>query len=128
MTAAAEAAQHRPFRLHRVVSRSIIDRRQEVARGRIVVAALDSKRSLTDRGEHPGVVENFGDAIGQPQTHQARLGKDRRIEILLGELAQAGLHVAADIDELEIGPAMEELRFASQAAGSHYSARRQGLE
>ena len=54
----------------------------------------------------------------QPQPLQTRLGQHDRVELPLVELAQPRFDVAANVFDDQIGPQVQELRFAAQAAGA----------
>ena len=43
-------------------------------------------------------------------------GEDHGIEVVLGELADAGLDVAADVDHLQVGAQVQQLGLAAQGA------------
>ena len=40
------------------------------------------------------------------------------VEVLIGQLFDAGLDIAADIDHLQVGANVQQLRFAAQGAGA----------
>src|SRR5262245_24040339 len=96
----------------------VVESIQQCPRGRVVGAALQAERPLSNRGEYPRLIEHFGDLVGEPQAYETGLCEDRGIKILLHQLAQARFDVAAHVDEFEIGPTMQKLRLAAQAAGA----------
>ena len=61
----------------------------------------------------------------QTEAHKPGLGEHDRVEILLDELAQPRIDVAADLDQLEIGPAMQDLGSPPQAARGNDGAGRE---
>ena len=82
----------------------------------VVGAALQADRPLPHRRQHPRRVENLRDAVREAEPHQPGFREDDRVEVLLVELPQPRLDVAAQVDELQVGPAVEHLRPAAQAA------------
>ena len=82
----------------------------------VVGPALQPDRPLPDGRKHPRRIQDLGDPVGEPEPDEPRLGEDDRVEVLLGELPQPGLDVPAQVDELEVRPAVEQLRPTPQAA------------
>jgi hypothetical protein len=76
-----------------------------------------------DRG-----IDQFMDAVPQPQPPKARGGEDQAVVLAGIELFQAGDHVAPHIAEAEVGKVMAQLGQAAQGAGAHHTALGQGGE
>ena len=90
----------------------------------IVLSGLDAQRTLPSRGTKNLRIESLANPLGFFQSVKACRGQQNRIDLVLGQLAQAGVHVAAKLDCLDVGPHILQLRAATLAAGAH--ARAQG--
>ena len=63
--------------------------------------------------------------LGQAQPVQPGHGQEGRNRHALLQLAQPGLHVAAELDHLQVGPPVQQLRPPAQARGADHRALRQ---
>ena len=89
----------------------------------VVLTALDGNNSLTWSRETDRRIQIFGDAVLQAQAAQAR-GRQYYGFIPAGlRLLQACIDIAADVDEVEVGPGELELLDPSKAAGSNPATR-----
>ena len=105
--------------------RGVAERREQLARRLVVGADLNRDRALT-RGRQPlRRVEVLVDALGDAEPVQPGRGEDRRVDVPLVHLSHARRHVAAQLDDLEIGTQREQLRAPPQARRSDARARRQ---
>jgi hypothetical protein len=68
--------------------------------------------ALGNGREHFIRLDRAGDVLGHAKPVQAGAGEKRRSGHALGQLAQPGLDVAAEPDNVEVGPDMLELRHA----------------
>ena len=69
-------------------------------------------------GQHLPEGEGERRQLRLPEARQAGGRQDRAGHALFFQLAQAGLHVAADVDDLKIGAQRQQLRAAPQARGA----------
>src|SRR5205814_641497 len=105
--------------------RGVVERGEQPLRPGVVGTALQAESALADRVKHPARVEDFGDVRTKAETFEARLGEDGRVEVLLDELAQTGLDVAANVDELEVGPTLKDLGTPAKTARADHGPFRQ---
>ena len=73
-------------------------------------AHLDGEGSLTGRRGPEVRVEVLRDDVGAAEAPQTRGGEDHRVEVTGGDPREAGLDVAADVDDLDIRPLPAQLR------------------
>ncbi len=104
---------------------ALVQRRQERARARVVAADLDPDRALRHGGQHLLRRQHRGGRAAHFETLEPGHGQERGIDLTLGQLAQAGLDVAAQRHHLDIGPRQQHLGLAAQRGGAHDRARRQ---
>ena len=76
---------------------------------------LDRQRALAGGGQHDVQLEHEGGEAGASQAREAGGGQHGAVETLVGELAQARLDVAAQVDEPQVRPQAEELRAPPEA-------------
>ena len=88
----------------------------------VVGARLDGHDALADRGQEFVDREDAGGGVGQAQTLEAGERQQRGIDHALVELAQAGLHIAADGNDLEIRPQPQHDRLPPQRRGPDHRA------
>ena len=81
--------------------------------------ALDREHALPDGREAHLRLEHLRHPALQPQPLQPRERQDRPGQLLLLSLPQARLHVAAQRDDLQVRPALEQLAGAAQRGGPH---------
>ena len=95
-----------------------VGERGKEIQGIALVEALDGEGALTGGAQHLGCGERFADVFRQAQALQAGGGQHDGIELLAGlaQFGEAGGHVAADGQDLEIGAEGEQLGAATQAA------------
>ena len=103
----------------RVVERG--ERRHQVGVGR---AALDGQGALAGRGKHLERVEHLGDGVEPAEPREAGPGEQDRVEPV-AHLAQPGVDVAADLDDLEPETERVQLRGAPRRAGADHAADRE---
>src|SRR5581483_5059403 len=121
-------------RIHRSLGRQArrhanrVQRREQRARRRIVVAALDADDALPDRRHELIDLEARADALAEAEPIEAGAGEQDRIELAFVELAQTRADVAAQLGDLQIGTARAQLRLATQARGADTRAMRQRID
>src|SRR5690606_27341374 len=104
----------------------VVDR-AEVAQGALRVggAALHGERALAGGGEDLFDLEHVGDVVEAAHPVQSRVGQHDRVEFAGGDLAQAGLGVAADRHVAQVGAERRELGDAARRAGADGGSGRQ---
>jgi hypothetical protein len=118
MAAAFQRARERAFRAQPQERIRVVQRSQQVAAPRIVLAAFDADHSLAD-GRHAHVeIEHLGDSFAEPKSLEAGAGEQDRVEAAFLEPAQAGVHVAAQQLEDEVRAHASELRLPARARGA----------
>ena len=90
-----------------------------------ICARLHRQRSLPHRRAHHRGIQQLRYAILPTQPAQAGRGQHDGVVLSRVQLAQAGVHIAADAFDLEIGPQRPQLRGATQGTGAHARALRQ---
>ena len=89
---------------------------------------LNRDRALP-RGREPcRRVEIRGDALRRVEAVQARRREDRRVHVAFVDLPDARRHVAAELDDLEIGARRVQLRAATETRRADARPRRQIVE
>ena len=94
----------------------------------VVGPALDREGSLARRGQHLQRVEHLGRLVDPAQPGQAGAGEHDGVELAGGDLAEAGVHVAADADQLDAEAERGELGDPARGAGADAGAGRQLAE
>ena len=84
---------------------------------RIVGAAFDADRALADRRQHLVLGHRRAD-MRHAESLQAGQGQQRRLDDAGLALGQPRVDIAAQIDDLEVGPAMQELGAPAQRRGA----------
>ena len=85
-----------------------------------VAADFNAQGALSGGGQHLGDGKNMANAVGQTQALQARGGQhDARIEAFV-KLAQAGVQIAAQGLDLQIGAQSPQQHGAAQTGGAHH--------
>src|SRR5579863_10285647 len=99
-----------------------------LARGGVALADFDSQRTLAGGGAHDFGGDDLFDQFGSTQALQAGGGQDDGVVFALLEFAQAGVDVAAQGMNVEVGADSFELRLTAQAAGADARTLRQFLK
>src|SRR6185437_6469918 len=81
-------------------------------------AGFEGEGALAGRGAELVNIETLVDGFGTVEAVESGGGEDQRIALAFGELAQAGVDVAAKFDELDVGAEGEDLRAAAGAGGA----------
>ena len=124
LAASLQGAEERSLRLDGARRRRVVERRHELREPRVVGPGLDRQGALTHGRQHLVEREREPGHLGAAETGEPRGREDRARHLLLDQLAQAGLHVAADVHHVEVGSQRQELRAAPQARGAHACALR----
>ncbi len=89
-------------------------------------AHLDGERALSRRGRPAVEVEQFRGRVQATDPLEAGGREDDRVEralrILVSDATEPGVDVAADVDEMQIGPAHRQLSATTRRSGAHRSA------
>src|SRR5262245_23465287 len=97
---AAQAPQYRALGFGRVARRLVVQNLEQYVRAVIIDAGLDGERGLTHGGQHLRNGEVGGDVVVESQTLQFGGRKYDRVVIPFVELAQMGIDVVAQFDDL----------------------------
>ena len=84
----------------------------------VVGAAFDADGALADGGQKNLGRENFGDAMRGAEAIEAGFREHDGVVFAAFDFAEARVHVAAKIANVEVGAEMEKLRAAAEAAGA----------
>ena len=123
---AAQRPRHRALGLHRQ-RRGFIDKLgQTCAQRRGVGAHLQTQRALARAWQHVRHRKRGAYAFAQAQAFQAGGCQHDGVKRTVVELAQAGVKVAAQRLDAQIGPQRFQLHHPAQAAGADHRALRQG--
>ena len=104
-------------------SRTATSRRQVV-----VGTGLDRQRTLPGSGQHLQRVEHLGRLVEPADPGQSGAGEHDRVVRTLADLADPGVHIAADVDDLQTEAEGVQLGGAAGRAGADAAADRQLAE
>lgn len=90
-----------------------------------VGTAFDADGALADGRQGNMGGQCFADACAECQTFQSGAGEDDGVEFAAVEFVETGLHVAAQIEQLQVGADGGKLHAAAQAACADFCALRQ---
>ena len=125
LTTATQRRQRGSFRRHRKPRRRMIKEGDSFNRRSIALACLDTQRSLPRRRTETLRIKLLAHPVRLAQSLQPRGGKQNRIHLPLGQLAQPRVHVAAEFDRIDIRPQRLQLRSPPLTARPHLCALRQ---
>ena len=125
LAAAIQAPAHFPFGPHAGGGIGIVQRCQTGKQVGTIGTDFDAQRTLADCRQAVAGFQQRGNALGQSQPAQSGSGENDRIVLAFVELAQPGLHVAAQRFDSQMGIAGANLAFAPQAGSANHRARRQ---
>ena len=86
----------------------------------VVLAALHRQRRLARPAGARRRRQALGDVVGEAEAVEGRGRHDDGV--VVGRLGEAGLHVAAEAHEAEVGPVAPQLDLAAERAGGHLGA------
>ena len=96
-----------------------MQRHQGGACGAVVAPRLQRERTLAGRGHERLGVEDGAGLLGPSQPLEAGVGEHECIRLAGRELAEAGVDVAAERDDLEVLTCGQQERAPAQAPGAH---------
>ena len=105
-----------------------MDRREQLGHPIVLGAPLDPDGALGHGGAHPVRRDGGARYLLHPQPVQAGHGEEGRVGHPVAQLAHPGLHVAAELHQLQVGAAMRQLRPAAQRRGADRRALGQRVE
>ena len=108
--------------------RWIIEIRERRAGQFVIGPAFDANGSLSGRGKHHRRLENEADAVVPAESAETGFGEDNRVELAFIEFSKAGVEIAPDLAEPQVGALSEELGLATEASGSNACLFRKGVE
>ena len=126
--AAAHGAAHGPFGRHGQPGAGVGQRGQGFDQLGAAGADLDAQSALAGGGQHGVGFEDLADACAQAQALEAGRGQHDAGVLAFVELAQAGVEVAAQGFDAQVGPQRLQQHGAAQAGGAHHGALRQVLQ
>src|SRR5262245_5063360 len=97
--------------------------RGEITRCR--VQALHRERTLTRRRQHDRQIEHLAGLVEAAEALQTGPGQHDRVQLALGEVADPGVHVAANRDHVQAETERVQLRRTAGRAGAHSGTGRQ---
>ena len=123
LTTAAEFTQHGSLGGYGQTRPRIVERRTGVV-ARSFFQCLDGERALSHGGAHDVRPEDFADDVAPAPTAGADSAAASTIASYVAalDLIDAGVHVAADGLNVEVGPDEPELRDAAEGAGADHRA------
>src|SRR5690242_12243979 len=127
LTSATQLVQQSALASGGSASISVIEEFQMAARLPIAGAYLDSQSSLACGGTHGLRRNHLFYQQGFTKTIQAGSGQNNRVVLARFELAQSGIHIAAQRINLQIGPKRLQLRLPPKAARSYTRLLGQGV-
>ena len=101
---------------------------QQLAQGGVVFAHLQAKRALARGRQHLRGLKTGADACAQAQPHQTRGRQHDGIKTAFVQLAQAGVQVATQGLDAQVGTHRQQLHHAAKAAGADHGTLGQGRE
>ena len=109
---------------HRTVV--IVDRGEALGGRRIAGPHGDGDDPLADGGQPLAGLDQAGGLVEKPEPRQPRRGEEGGVRDPLLDAAETGVHVAAQVDDLEVRPEAERHRLAAERRGAEDGALRQG--
>ncbi|MEX2107212.1 MAG: hypothetical protein WD810_09975 [Solirubrobacterales bacterium] len=97
---------------------AVADRPHRGSTRRVLRSHLQRERALAGGGDHPLGGDREPDLPLAPEPPQAGGGEDDRVEVSLGELAQAGVDVAVQLLDPQVRARRQQLGAAAQARGA----------
>jgi len=79
---------------------------------------LDADGTLTDGGHDNFRFKNFGNSSTEPEAVEASFSEKDCVVLTTFDFAQARVHVAAEVTDVEIGACVTNLRLTAEAAGA----------
>ena len=92
---------------------------------RVIHPPLNANRPLSDSRQHLFGVNGRARHIRQPEPVQPGHRQEGRRRHAIGQLLHPGLHIAPELHQLQIGPAMRQLRPPPQAGRANHRTLRQ---
>ena len=112
-----ERGEQRPFRVHGGPAARVVHCGQNIEQP-VVGPALDRQRALCGRRQEYRRVEDLGGFLNPAEPGQAGSREHDRVQLALGDLAQPGVHVAADRYRLDRQAERAELGDAAHGTGA----------
>ena len=106
----------------------MVERRDVLDCTSVVGAHLDADGALSHGGEHVVPVEDLCYTVLHVHPLEASEREEGAVDHVIVELAQARLHIAAEVDALDVGVLGEDLRLAAERRRADHGARGHLLE
>jgi hypothetical protein len=120
-----EAAEEGAFGGDGEARRRVVERGEELGEAGVVGADFQAQGPLAGGGQHAVEVEEFGVGGEKSGAGQSSAGQDDGVELPVADFAEAGVDVAANVGEEEVGTEGGELDAAAQAGGADAGAGRE---
>jgi hypothetical protein len=117
--ASAEASKERPLRRCRQSRLAIIELIDKCGDALVVLPDFDCKGALADRRQAQFRLEAFCHPLLQAKTDEAGSSQHDGVQAERLEFPEAGLDIAAERDDLQVGAAMQKLNLSPEAAGPY---------
>ena len=114
LAAALELAQESPLGRRGAVRCGVIEHREHAARASGVGPADNAESHLSHRGQPALATEDIGGTVGETETGNAGQREDDRVVFAGGNLCQARVHVAAQVEHTQILAQGQQLGAAPQ--------------
>ena len=99
---------------------AMVERAERLERAVVVVAALQREAALARRRHHLGRRQRAGVLGLDPEAREPGRGEHGRVDLAVGELAQARVDVPAERRDGQAGERGEQLRPAAEARGADH--------
>src|SRR4051794_15108388 len=113
-----ELGEQRSLRLDTGAGARIVERLVDYVTQAVADAALDSEGSLAGGRQHLQRVEHLGRLVDAAETGQSGAGQDDRVESAVDDLAEAGVDVAAHVDQVDPEPERGDLGHPAGGSGA----------
>src|SRR4051794_25332564 len=124
-----ERGQQGPLGRHRGPRALVVQcGREQLLEVHVGGPALHRQRTLCGRGQHLDRVEGLGDHLDQSDPGQSGTREHHGIELAVGDLAHAGVDIAANRHDFQTETQRTQLRGAPRRARAHRRTRRQLTE
>ena len=128
MATAMQRAIHRPLRADAGPRVGIVQRRAQREDRRVVIAAFDRDGALRGCGQPLRCVQSRADAGVEPEALQAGAGQHDGVVVPAIEFRQPRVDVAAQVQQLQVGPQRAQLRLPTQRRRADARALRQRFD
>ena len=119
LTAAVQTGQETALGFHADAGGAVFHAGQQFQHFTVITTAFDAQGTLAHGGHEGGRLEMVHAVRGKTQTLEPGGGQHDGVVFAFLHLAQAGIHIAAQGKDLQVGTQIEQLGLTAQAAGAH---------